>query len=108
MCCAFDGNAMILRVYGQAKVYHPRDPEWNGLIGLFPKLAGSRQVFDLDIDLTQTSCGSGVPIMSFDRGRGEHELEPFYHEMGEDGVQDYWRRKNVETVDGKPTGIFDD
>jgi hypothetical protein len=108
MFCAFEGSALILRTYGQAKVFHPRDAEWDGLAAEFPKLAGSRQIFDLDIDLVQTSCGSGVPFMTFVRGRGEVELEPFYDEMGEDGVQDFWRRKNVETIDGRPTGIFAD
>ncbi|MEL7254907.1 MAG: pyridoxamine 5'-phosphate oxidase family protein [Pseudomonadota bacterium] len=108
MFCAFDGAAQILRAYGQAKVYHPRDPEWDGLIGMFPTLAGSRQIFDLEIDMVMTSCGTGVPLMRFEKSRGEEELEPFYAEMGPDGVQDYWRRKNLETVDGTPTGIFGD
>ncbi len=108
MFCAFEGDARILRVYGQARVIHPRDAAWGEMIGQFPKLAGSRQIFDLEIDLVQTSCGSGVPIMEFKRARGEVELEPFYAEMGEDGVRDYWRRKNTETIDGKPTGIFED
>lgn len=108
MFCAFEGDARILRVYGNAKVYHPRDPEWQDWIGRFPALAGSRQIFVLDIDLVQTSCGSGVPIMSFSKSRGEEELVPFYEEMGEDGVKAYWRRKNSETIDGTPTGIFND
>ncbi|MCP4319131.1 MAG: pyridoxamine 5'-phosphate oxidase family protein [Hyphomicrobiales bacterium] len=108
MFCAFEGSPLILRVYGQAKVYHPRDIEWDGLVSGFPKLAGSRQIFDLRIDLVQTSCGTGVPIMEFRKSRGEQELVPFYHEMGTEGVKNYWRRKNVETIDGKPTGIFDD
>ena len=46
--------------------------------------------------------------MNFERSRGEEELEPFYAQMGEEGVRDYWSRKNVETIDGKPTGIFED
>ena len=65
MFCAFAGEAMILRVYGQVKIFHPRDPEWNGLAGLFNPMAGSRQVFDLAIDMVQTSCGTGVPLMDF-------------------------------------------
>ncbi|MEO0370559.1 MAG: pyridoxamine 5'-phosphate oxidase family protein [Pseudomonadota bacterium] len=108
MFCAFEDAAQILRAYGQAKVYHPRDAEWDGLIGLFPKLAGSRQIFDLKINLVQTSCGTGVPLMRFEKSRGEEELEPFYDEMGAAGVEDFWRRKNLKTVDGKPTGIFSD
>ncbi len=108
MFCAFEGNAMILRVYGQARTYHPRDEDWDRLVSGFPKLSGSRQIFDLDIDLVQTSCGTGVPLMEFRKSRGEEELEPFYDDMGSDGVKDYWQRKNTQTIDGKPTGIFED
>ncbi|MEL7397606.1 MAG: pyridoxamine 5'-phosphate oxidase family protein [Pseudomonadota bacterium] len=108
MFCAFEGAAQILRAYGQAKVIHPRDAEWDGLIGHFPKLAGSRQIFDLEIDRVQTSCGTGVPRMVFGKSRGEDELEPFFDELGADGVEDFWRRKNTETIDGRPTGIFAD
>ncbi|MEL6220284.1 MAG: pyridoxamine 5'-phosphate oxidase family protein [Pseudomonadota bacterium] len=76
MFCAFEGDPMILRVYGKASVLHPRDPDWEAAIADFPELAGSRQVFDLAIDKVQTSCGTGVPVMSFQRSRGETELEP--------------------------------
>lgn len=106
MFCAFDGDPLILRVYGQADVVHPRDAGWDGAVVDFPQLAGSRQVFDLRIDMVQTSCGTGVPEMQFVRSRGESELVPFYEEMGPDGVTDYWRRKNAMTIDGKPTGIL--
>ena len=106
MFCAFGGEAMILRVYGHAKLFHPRDAEWNGLSGLFASMAGSRQVFDLSIDLVQTSCGSGVPLMEYRRERGTAELLPFYEAMGEEGVRDYWMRKNTHSIDGKPTGIL--
>ncbi|MCP5075525.1 MAG: pyridoxamine 5'-phosphate oxidase family protein [Rhodobacteraceae bacterium] len=108
MFCAFEGDAMILRLYGQAKVFHPRDSEWQDLAPAFPDIAGSRQIFDLNIDLVQTSCGTGVPTMEFRKSRAEEELVPFYEEMGPDGVKDFWRRKNMTTVDGEPTGIFDD
>ena len=73
---------------------------------MFREMAGTRQIFDLDIDMVQTSCGSGVPIMRFERQRGEEELVPFYAKMGPDGVEAYWRRKNSESIDGKPTGIL--
>ena len=106
MFCAFKGDAMILRVYGTARVLHPRDAGWAEHLGRFPGMAGSRQIFDLGIDLVQTSCGTGVPVMRFERSRGEEELLPFYEEMGPEGVEAYWRRKNKETIDGAPTGIF--
>ena len=98
---------MILRVYGQAKVYHPRDAEWHDMVTAFPDIAGSRQIFDLTIDLVQTSCGTGVPIMEFRKPRAETEMVPFYAEMGEAGVEAYWRRKNVMSIDGKSTGVVE-
>ena len=42
MFCALGGRALIVRVYGTAKVIHPRDLQWNELIDLFPAMAGSR------------------------------------------------------------------
>lgn len=108
MFCAFNDDPLILRVYGKATVMHPRDDGWDAAAHDFPTLAGSRQIFTLHIDLVQTSCGTGVPIMNFQKSRGEVELEPFYDEMGVDGVRDYWGRKNVTTIDGKPTGVLVD
>ena len=108
MFSALSGDAMILRVYGPATVLHPRDAGWADAVAQFPDLAGSRQIFDLTIDLVQTSCGSGVPVMRVEKQRGEDELEPFYRDMGPEGVRDFWRRKNAETIDGTPTGIFED
>lgn len=108
MFCAFEGDALILRTYGQATLCHPRDEGWDRRAADFPDIAGSRQIFDLSIELLQTSCGTGVPIMPFQKSRAETELVPFYADMGPDGVKDFWRRKNVQTIDGRPTGIFED
>ncbi len=108
MFCAFEDKAMILRVYGQAKVRHPRNDDWDALLSGFPDIAGSRQIFDIEIDLVQTSCGTGVPLMNYVSNRGKVELVPYYEKMGKDGVRKYWKRKNMQTIDGKPTGIFND
>jgi hypothetical protein len=108
MFCAFDGDALILRTYGTATMLHPRDAGWTEAAAEFPEMAGSRQIFDMTITSVQTSCGTGVPLMDFKADRIEQELLPFYEDMGEEGVQAYWRRKNVETLDGFPTGLFED
>ncbi len=99
---------LILRVYGTARVIHPRDERWNELIGLFPTLGGSRQLFDLTVESTAASCGSGVPMMTVEANRGDEELEPFYAAMSDDELHDYWARKNVTSIDGYPTHIFAD
>ena len=105
MFCAFEGEARILRVYGRAKTTHPGEPDWAALLQYFPAMAGSRQVFELEIDLVQTSCGTGVPLMQFSTQRGPTQLLPFYEDMGTDGVRAYWDRKNKISLDGKTTGI---
>ena len=108
MFCAFDGDPLILRVYGEARAIHPHDADWAEASADFPPMAGSRQVFDLAIDLVQTSCGTGVPVMGYERDRGPEELLPFYDEMGPDGVRDYWRRKNAVSLEGRKTGVLPD
>lgn len=108
MFCAFEGDAMILRVYGQAVTIHPRDAAWAAAAAQFPALDGARQIFDLSIDLVQTSCGTGVPLMQYTADRVEEELLPYFRDMGSDGVEAYWRKKNIETIDGFPTGVVED
>lgn len=107
MFCAFEGDHLILRTYGNSTVIHPRDQEWNELYALFPDYAGARNIFVLDIDFVATSCGSGVPEMSMVRSRGETDLEPYYAEMGPEKVEEFWGRKNLTSLDDEPTGIFE-
>jgi hypothetical protein len=105
MFCGFESAARILRVYGRAKVLHPRDAEWGERSAHFPVMAGARNIFVLDIDHAQVSCGTGVPLMSFVAERGPTEMLPFYEEMGDEGLRAYWERKNKVSIDGKATGI---
>ena len=69
MMNAFEGKPLILRIYGQAKVIHHLDQEWREFIDLFPYSEGSRQIFDLSIELVQTSCGWAVPEYEFKKER---------------------------------------
>lgn len=108
MFCAFEGDALILRVYGSGTTLHPRDPGWAAAATDFPEMAGTRQIFDLTIDRVQTSCGTGVPVMVFQGDRADTELVPYFEDLGPDGVDAFWRRKNTETIDGFPTGLFED
>lgn len=108
MFAAFQGDPMILRVYGQARAVHQHDEDWRDLANHVATPPGARQIFDLAIDLVQTSCGTGVPLMEFRGQRGPDQLVPFFEEMGPDGVNAYWRRKNLHSLDGQPTGILPD
>ena len=103
MFCAFHGKPLILRLYGNAKVIHMSDPEWSDLFSLFKPIPGARQIFDVTIDLVQTSCGIGVPYLSYD---GERELlSEWAAKKGEEGVKQYWENKNQMSIDGIPTHI---
>lgn len=105
MFCAFEGGARVVRVYGTARVIHPTEADWNDVVQHFPEMAGSRQIFELDIELVQISCGTGVPLMQVVKQRGPEELLPFYADLGPDGVQAYWTRKNRLSLNRKPTGL---
>ena len=104
MFCAFEGAPQILRLYGTAKAYHPRDMEYEKLIKLFPKIAGTRQLFEVSVDLVQSSCGMAVPYYDF---KGERmQLEEWAEGKGKEGIEAYWQEKNTVSIDGKSTGIL--
>ncbi|MGV6857911.1 MAG: pyridoxamine 5'-phosphate oxidase family protein [bacterium] len=104
MFTAFEGNPLILRLYGDAGVIHPSDEEWESLHSLFPPIPGARQIFDLAVDLVQTSCGMAVPF--FDYAGEREQLNDWAEKKGEQGIESYWREKNQTSLDGKPTHIL--
>ena len=105
MFAAFEGKPMILRLYGEARVIHRADSEWDKLLALFNPLPGARQIFDLSIDLVQTSCGMAVPLFEYS---GEREqLNEWANKKGEEGIRAYWKEKNKISLDGKPTYIVE-
>ena len=107
MFCAFSGKPLTLRIYGNAIAYHSRDAEWQELTQAFPDYPGTRNIFKLNIELVTTSCGTGVPEMEVVRPRADTELLPWYDSLGADGMEKFWRKKNLQSLDGKPTGIFE-
>src|SRR3546814_12085 len=74
MFCAFDRSALILRIYGRGRPVLPQDAGWDAIAAHFTLLPGTRQIFDIDIDSVQTSCGWGVPRMELLRSE-EHTSE---------------------------------
>ena len=106
MFCSFDKQPLILRLYGQAKVFHPRDANWLQQIELFPQYTGARQIFEIDLDLVQTSCGFAVPFYELVGERST--LSQWADKEGKDGVETYWKKKNTTSLDGLQTGILED
>jgi hypothetical protein len=104
MFCSFQGEPLILRLYGTGQVIHPRDAEWDELIREFKPVPGARQIVKLDVESLQTSCGFGVPTYEYVGDRSK--LLDWAEKKGEDGLKDYWEAKNQISIDGLPTHIF--
>ena len=105
MFCSFEGEPLILRLYGTAKAVHKNDAEWNTLFPLFEPLPGARQIFDLTIDMVQASCGMAVPYYAY---AGERELlNDWAVTKGEAGLKMYWEEKNQLSLDNIPTNIVE-
>ena len=105
MFMAFDGKPLILRLYGHAKVIHHNDHEWNYLYSLFDPIPGARQIFDVEVDLVQESCGMAVP--NYDYVEDRQLLRDWATKQGEDGLKKYWMKKNQASIDGQATNIMD-
>jgi hypothetical protein len=106
MFTAFEGSPMILRLYGKAKVYHPRNPKFDSFNKLFKPSVGARQIIEMDIDLVQSSCGYSVPLMTYTEDRDI--LTKWNDRKGEEGVKEYWKENNAISLDGFETEILKD
>lgn len=100
MFCAFDRTALILRIYGRGRAVLPQDSEWDALAAHFTLLPGTRQIFVIDVDSVQTSCGWGVPMMVLERARPTLAK---YHAQAD---PDQWAATvagRTQSIDGLPT-----
>lgn len=103
MFCSFAREPLILRLYGTARAVHPDDADWDDLAALFPPLLGARNIFVVDVDLVQTSCGYGVPRYDF---AGQRDLmDAWAEKKGEAGLLAYQQQHNLVSIDGFPTGL---
>lgn len=74
-------DAAIVRLYGKASI-HPAEGDHPALSTLAPELAKKpRQIVEVEVHKTQTSCGYGVPILDYvgertRAGRGRRFKEP--------------------------------
>lgn len=105
MWCAFDSTPLILRTYGTARAVHRGDADWAALAAPYPDLPENRQVFDLAVEMVQTSCGYAVPL--YDLVGQRDVLRDWSEKKGSDGIRSYWAETNTQTIDGAPTGIVE-
>lgn len=104
MFCNFDRPALILRIYGTGRAVLPQDSEWDDLAAHFELFPGTRQIFVIEVESVQTSCGWGVPFMEFDRERDT--LKKAHAQLDEEA----WLKKvqgRTTSIDGLPTRATD-
>ena len=102
---SYDKAPLILKLYGQAEVFHDADDTWEDLTSFFPPYEGARQIFKMKVDLVLTSCGFGVPQYKYIGER--NSLQKWAKNKGREGMKVYWSEKNVETLDGVKTNILE-
>ncbi len=103
MFCSFDKTARIARLYGSGRAIHRGDRQWSEYLAMFPAEPGVRQIMEIDVETAMTSCGYGVP-----RREGLEQrdtLRKYWESRGDDEAVKYQRDKNLESIDGLPTGI---
>lgn len=105
MMNAFEGAPLILRLYGKAKAHHEGDEQFDAFNHHFQDNVGTRQIIEMDIDLVQTSCGFGVPILEFKEERTQ--LDTWANKLGKEGIIEYQQKKNKLSIDGFDTGLKD-
>ena len=71
MVCSFNGDASIVRLYGHARAVPFEQSELAQLLGDEARhlMSSPRQVIEVDVERTMTSCGYGVPLMTVVRER---------------------------------------
>ncbi|MFM5336588.1 pyridoxamine 5'-phosphate oxidase family protein [Aeromonas enteropelogenes] len=104
MFCAFKGAPLILRAYGQARVLHRGDTGWEAALARFPASIAARQIFLLDIERVQASCGMSVPLYEYQGDRAD--LANWSMRQGREGIEAYWRKKNQLSLDGLESEIL--
>ncbi|MEN3748546.1 pyridoxamine 5'-phosphate oxidase family protein [Sphingomonas sp. HF-S3] len=99
MFCAFYNPALILRLYGRGRPVLPQDADWPALAANFTLLPGTRQIFGIEVDSVQASCGWGVPHMTLDR---ERDTLRRYHAASSDAERFAKYAIRTHSIDGLP------
>jgi hypothetical protein len=103
MWCAFEGKPLILRAYGKANAVHPGETGFEELASQLPDWPGARQIFELELDSVQTSCGYAVPFMDYQADR--RRLVEGADKKGAEAIRQYQQSKNKKSIDGLETGL---
>lgn len=100
MFCAFEGPALILRLYGRGRAMQFDAPGFAEEAAHFPTLGRLRNIVFLDIERVADSCGWGVPFMAFQSER--EQLKRAHAHMDEAVREEKFFTGNAKSIDGLP------
>ena len=100
MFCAFHGQPKILRLHGKATIHEPRDTQYADLLKHFPAYDGVRSIVLVEVSRISTSCGFGVPLLSYESER--EQLPKWCKGKGTEGLEIYRQEKNRVSIDDLP------
>lgn len=81
----------------------------DGHVNLSPKgydfehIPGARQIIAADIESVKTSCGFSIPYYTYEGERTT--LVKWAQDKGADGLEKYWKQKNIVSMDGITTPL---
>ncbi len=103
MFCSYGEKPQIFRLYGKGRVILRDNPDWKIYAPHFEIYPSTRQIIIVDVELTQTSCGFGVPMYDF---RGHRDIHfDWAKGKGEDGLKEYIKKKNLIILYGLKTDL---
>jgi len=100
MFCNFQQPALILRIYGRGRAVLPQDAGWEALAAQFTLLPGTRQIFEIEVESVQSSCGWGVPFMTLE---GERDTLTKAHRQSDPAQWEAKTAARTRSIDGLPT-----
>ena len=104
---AISGPPRIVRLHGRGVVIERNAPDFEGLSAYFPTAheVGVRSIIVVELTRVSDSCGYGVPLLSFDEHRPT--MDQWSRRKGDAGIRDYWREKNMVSIDGLEGLVLD-
>lgn len=105
MFCAFEGPPRIVRIHGIGDAVEPHHEDFGGLLARFESYPGVRSIVRIRANRISDSCGYGVPLYDYKAERDQ--LQRWAERKGTEGVAQYQRDNNAESLDGLASGLGD-
>jgi len=101
MFCAFEGDPLILRLYGDGYSHPYGTAKFDALRAHFPAVeVPVRGIIEVEVERIQDSCGFGVPFYEY---QGERDtLLKFNAKRSQETLMERRYRTNAESIDGLP------